>query len=215
VDARHALACSREAWPLWVPVLFLVGYVATTGAIAMGDRSRHPFTLNITNLYVMLIIGWLCFLPMILAQARIAWALLHKPPVVLLAFLGLGLYFATYSNPHEYNQAQFRWFLHNELLYWMDSSRAFRAAMFFPALSMALWIAINVRDARSRVLTVFSAISIGVHPLIEQRYYLPFFVLLNLWRPQTSPREEGLLIAYEVPVAIALFCGMALLAFFL
>jgi len=135
--------------------------------------------------------------------------------VAIAVIAGFAVYWATWSNPHPYNQAHLRFWLHNEVLYWVDHAPAFRALLYVPiAWSALALLSTRLPEARMAALHVFAPLAALLHPLVEQRYYLPAMMLYVLWRPPVDARwERATLIAY-VPAGLVLLGGIAFGAFF-
>ena len=205
----------REAWPFGCVLAAFAVFVAWNHGIAVGDRSRHASAFNVTNVYLMLVYGWLLFLPVNIALAREVVAMVKRPAVPVALALAFAVYWLTYANPHEYNQANLRYFLHNEALYWMTAHPAVRAALFVPGAWMAL-TAVHAakRRAALRVPLTFAVAAAALHPLVEPRYYLPAFLLFNLWRPALSPSAERTMLGLSLAAALFVLWGVQALWFF-
>lgn len=220
-DLRASMAAiARRAWrealPLGLVMVAFVGFVAWHRGIAMADTGAQALRPNPANIDLFLLCTWLLFLPLaIAALPRIAAALRGPwPPAILAA--GFLAYFLGYSNPHVYNQAHLRFFLHNQVLYGMDTRPWLKAALYVPiAWGALLLLATRLPERRCEALYAVAPIAFLLHPLVEQRYYLPAFVLYNAWRPFAGRRMEWMLLALYVPVAIFLLRGIARGAFFL
>lgn len=206
---------TREAWPFGCVLAAFAVFAAWNHGIAVGDRSRHSSAFNVTNVYLMLVYGWLLFLPVNIAFAREVFATLKRPVVAIALAFAFGVYWVTYANPHEYNQANLRYFLHNEALYWMTTRPAVRAALFVPGAWMAL-AAIHVAKERTalRVPLSFALAAAALHPLVEPRYYLPAFLLFNLWRPAMGPAAERAMLAAYMAAGPLVLWGVQSLRFF-
>lgn len=206
---------AREAWPFACVIVAFAAFVLWNGGIAVGDRSRHASAINVTNAYLMLVYGWLLFLPVNIAFAKEVFSMAKMPAVAISLAAGFALYWLTYANPHEYNQAHLRYFLHNEALYWVTAHPAVRAALFVPGAWMAL-TAIHAAKERPalRVPLGFAAIAAALHPLVEPRYYLPAFLVFNVWRPSMGPIAERALLTLSLVAALFILYGIQALWFF-
>jgi alpha-1,2-glucosyltransferase len=201
-------------WPLIGAGLAFVAFFAWNGfSVALGDQSMHAKPHNVTNLSVCLLYGFAAFLPYhawnapgILALSKHAWAL-------ALVVAGFAFYWLTFSNSHVYNENRF--WLHNELLYWMTRLPALRALLYVPAAWCALsWAASRLPERRLEWLYAFLVASVVLHPLVEERYYLPGLVLFNLWRPAMPVRWEAAMLALYVPASLYILWGITTIRFF-
>lgn len=196
----------RHAWPLLVVLLAFVAFVFWNHGVAVGDRTKHQAgAVNVTNAWLLLLWAFVCFLPQNLRSVgrikRLVW---RRPIVVPLCVLaGFGAYLATYSNTHQYNAANMRDWIHNEVLYWMTSRLWIRALAYLPMAWMALtaW-ATPLPQARLRWLYPVALVSAALHPVIEPRYYIPSLLLFQAWREPVTDRWEDVSLAYEILTSV-------------
>ena len=212
-------AAVRRALPRALPLLLVlaafVAFVAWNRGIAYADRSRHEAGVNAANVWLFLLCAWVVFLPACLAGTSRALALVRRPAVAAALLAALALYAFAWSNPHIYNQAHLRFFLHNELLYWMDGSAALRWALFVPMAWAALaLLSVPLPEPRMRLLLPVAIAAALLHPLVEHRYYLHGFVLLVIWRPPHRPWVEWTTLALYAAAGLLLLQGIAALRFF-
>lgn len=214
--ARRGWDAARQAYPLLLVLLAFAAFVAWNGAIAMGDRSVHESGINLTNLYFFLLCAWLVFLPQNLeALPRIARRL-RDPRVAIALVAAFAAYLATYSNTHPYNQEHLRFFLRNEALYWMTREPLLRAALFVPmAWTALMFLSTPLAEPRHRLLLAVAPLAIVLHPLIEQRYYLPAMFLFTVWRAPLAPRWERATLGIWIAAGLLLLWGMCRGKFFL
>jgi alpha-1,2-glucosyltransferase len=215
LEAARVKQLLARTFPFLLVLAAFGAFVWWNGGIAVGDRSRHAGAVNMTNVYLMLVYGWILFLPFNLAVAPRVMAMAKRPAVALSMAVAFAGYWLTYSNPHEYNQENLRYFVHNEALYWMTAHPVVRAALFIPGAWMALTAvhAANERPAL-RVPLLFSVAAAALHPLVEPRYVLPAFLLFNLWRPAMSPLAENTMLALYICGAFFVLHGVQALWFF-
>lgn len=215
----EASALARQALAVGLPYLAVlaafVAFVIWNGGVAMADREVHTRPYNLANLWFFYLCAWLAFLPHCLeAVPRIA-RLLRRPAVVAAVLAAFAIYWLAWSNPHPYNQAHLRFFLHNEALHWIDTNGWVRAVAFVPMAWGALALASTpLAEPRLRLLHVFAPLFALLHPLVEQRYYLPALLLYVVWRAPLEERwETATLLAYAA-AGLLLLCGMTMGAFF-
>jgi alpha-1,2-glucosyltransferase len=189
-----------RALPLFVVMLAFVFFFLWNHGVAVGDRTRHETAFNPTNIYYFLICAWLVFLPQNVRAAPRIGRLLRRPACIALLVAGFALYMGTYANTHEYNSEGLRFHLHNEGLYWLTNYPWIRAVAFVPIAWVVLSLCVtDLAEPRLRIMYLVAPLSAGLHPLIEQRYYLPALTLFQVWRPTAGARwENAMLVAYVV-----------------
>jgi alpha-1,2-glucosyltransferase len=210
--ARNAL---RTGIPYAIVMAAFMAFVVWNEGVAMSDKHAHPRPFNLANLYFFYLCAWLVFLPhCVEALPRIA-RLLKRPGVAALVVAAFAAYWTTWSNPHIYNQEALRWWLHNEALYWIDRRAWVRALAFVPMAWAAFTLLTTpLAEGRFRLLHVVAPVFALLHPLVEQRYYLPAMMLYIVWRAPIGRRWElGTLLLY-LPAGIFLLAGIVFGAFF-
>ena len=206
--ARWSIAI-RRGWPLVLVGVVFAGFLAWNhGSVALGDQKSHERPFNITNLWIFLLYAWAVLLPYHLWNLERVLLLLRRKAVVAGVALGFVAYWVTYSNLHVYNQESF--WLHNALLLLMTHEDGLRAILYVPIAWAALsFAATPMPEKRFGALYVFAPLSIVLHPLIEQRYYLPPLVLFMCWRPAMPPRWEWSTLSVYAATALYLFWNIS------
>ena len=217
IPRKVALAlAARAALPLGLVMAAFVAFVAWNGAIAMGDRGAHSSAFNLTNFYFFLLCAFFVLLPQNLTALPRLLPRLRGPRFLAGVAIAFAFYWATYANSHPYNQQDLRFFLRNELLYWLDQKAWLRGAAFLPMAWMALTLATApLPEPRMRLLLLFAPLAIVLHPLIEQRYYLAPILLFQLWRAPESRRVEAMTLATYVVAGFFFLRGISRGEFFL
>ena len=202
--------------PLFLVMLAFLSFFLWNRGIAVGDRTRHEVGFNPTNIAYFLLCAWFVFLPQnVLALPRIR-RLLRQPTCIALLVAGFALYMGTYANTHEYNSEGLRFHLHNEGLYWLTKYTWIRAAAFVPIAWMVLSLCvIDLAEPRLRIMYLVAPLSVGLHPLIEQRYYLPALTLFQVWRPTAGGRWENAMLVSYVVITLWIMWGTITGRFFL
>jgi alpha-1,2-glucosyltransferase len=197
-------------------VLVCLAFFVWNKGVAVGDRSRHTLGFNITNLAYLLLCAWLVFLPTNIHALPQVLTFIRRPLVAILVFVGFVVYMSTYANNHPFNGSGLRFYLHNEGLYWLTKSVWVRAIAFVFMGWMVLTICvIRLPTPRFGLSYLFATLSAGLHPLIEQRYYLPALTLFQIWRPALPRQWEMAALAYYVAVALVVLIGITSQRFFL
>ena len=213
------------------PVLFLMfaAFVVWNGGVAIGDKSAHPFALHLGNIYFMLVVAALVFLPQ--AIAALPWfvaQLRRRPWLVLCIAAAYGLFLATYAVDHKYNYPTIEsglpaddremiahYFLRNRLLIWSISGLGPKTLIFGLALlGMLPFTASRLRRPEFYILYPLALVSVASSWLIEQRYYIVPFVLFIAFVEQ-RPRLDRILAGYSAVVSLGLAYGIGQGWFFL
>lgn len=210
------VASLRRSWPYLVVVAMFMVFVVLNKGVALGDRSQQQMAFHITNLYFFLIMAWVLLLPYNLSQLPTIVRWLKRPVVLILLVLGMFVFLATYSNPHQYNQPGLNFYLRNRLLNLMVESIAWRAIFYVPVAWMTLSL-LTARLPESRLRWVFPviALSLCLHPLIDIRYYLPALAIILAWREPCRPGWELATIYVYVLTTVYLIFHIARTSFFL
>jgi alpha-1,2-glucosyltransferase len=208
---REGLA--RLVKSYWISLLGLVAFavfVYLNGGVALGDKWTHPTgKLYSGNLFLMLLIYFLFFLPSILVHlprlVRFGWGSPYTPLVVAVLF---SLYMFNLLVDHHYNQLT-GYYLHNTLMKYVTSTVVLRLLFFIPILIAVLDIAANQLQQKVFVL-VYPATALFLMPswLIEARYCMIPVVLLLLFRKEENPGVERITTIMWVIASFLLIRGI-------
>jgi len=205
----------QRALPFLAVAVGFVAFYVWNGGIAVGDRERQALRFNLTNIAYFLLCAWLVFLPQNIAALPKIRGLCRRPLYVALVVAGFALYMGTYANDHEFNSSRFRYFLHNEGLYGLTEYPWLRALAFVPMAWMASTAVVTeLAQPRLRIMYLFAPFAVGLHPLIEQRYYLPALTLFQVWRSASGTRYENALLAWYAVATAWIVWGIASGRFF-
>lgn len=182
-------------------VIFFAFLVFTfiNDGVAIGDKERHNSGLiNITNLYLFLLLGWLLFLPLNIKLLPIIAKTLKKPWIAAAAIAGFFVYITTLTNTHEYNIERLDYFLHNKIAELLATNTLARGLSYPLALWMLLTLVVMpTPEARFKWILLVIPLAVIFHPMIEPRYYIPAFLLIQLTRPSMpSIYENGSIVYY-------------------
>lgn len=187
---------------------FLI-FVYINGGVAIGDAAAHKMSaFNLSNLHVFLICTWVLFLPTHITQIPKILPLLHKPITLLLLAIGFVLYVGTLKNTHPYNTIMYDYFVHNGLMHLLTDFPIIKALSYL----LAAWtflslLTIELPDWRWRWLIFIAPLAAISHPLVEPRYYIPAFFLIQILRPKLSREIEFFTLALYVAISAYILYG--------
>jgi alpha-1,2-glucosyltransferase len=210
----------RRAWPLLLAALAFGLFTLINGGVAAGDTAQHPVSFNPSNVYFMLLAAFVVLFPFCLSRTAAVFALLRARPwiVVLLA----GMYFVflgTWDHSHIYNARELGFYRHNLILHTISDNPWLLLTSYLCIAWMVVVMVTLALERRHCPATVwllpFAALSVIALPLIEQRYYLPFFGLLFAVLPPLSGRVLATTGIYYVLATAYILYNISQMHFFL
>ena len=179
------------------------------GGVAVGDSHQHRISINLSNLYFLLLLCFVFFLPYNLASTEKIFNLLKDNGKI---WYGLAMcfviYMATYSNSHQYNSFGLSFYLRNVVLHYTVEFPVAKALTFFPIAWSALAFYLLAKESpqkwRMWVLYLFMIISVVPLPLVEQRYYIVALVMFLAFKPSTSALADRFCLFMYLPMSAAL-----------
>ncbi len=195
--------------PYTLAALAAVVFFLLNQGVAVGDAHQHAVSLNLSNLYFFLLIGFVLLLPYNIAHINAITTIFKKHPKVWIVLAGLFLlYMATYSNSHQYNSFGLSFYLRNVVLHYTVTYPAIKVLTFIPiawmALSFVVFYQRSDRKAALGLLYIFACLSFVPLPLIEQRYYLVALVLFLALKPNYSSGLDRVTLFTYIPANCAL-----------
>lgn len=178
------------------------------GGVAIGDKERHNSGLiNISNFYIFLIVGWFLFLPLNIKLLPDIFNHLKRPWVLVAVLAGFFLYMSTLANPHEYNNSRMDYYVHNGMANLLATNMLVKGLSYPIALWMMLsLILMKLPEVRFKWILLVIPLAVIFHPMIEPRYYIPAYLLIQLVRPALSEtKEAGTTIYYILLSAYVLY----------
>ena len=178
----------------YAPVLLsgavIVGWlVFNRGQVAAGDVKAHPLgTPHLGNVFFMLFLSGVLFLPLWWGYRKETWARLQQPwPWATLAAT-FALFWFGFAADHPYNEEY--GFLRNQILMWSTASWTHMLVFFLP-VAVTCVSAPSLRLSQSGWLVYVATLAFLLPAwLIEQRYYLIPLALLLADREPADPRIE-------------------------
>lgn len=208
----------RENWKLVLKLLpyGIVGLGAALifflrNTVAIGDAAMHQISLNLSNLYMFLLLSFLLFLPYhIIYLPRIARCLVNYPAIWILCIAGLALYLLTHSNSHGYNTIGLAYYYRNVILHYTVTITWLKFLTFIPIAISAFTYYFFWKDSRPQhklllgLVYVFGALSFVPLPMVEPRYYLTALALIMVVKPSLLPKLDLACLFIYAPISALL-----------
>lgn len=209
-------------------------FVLVNDGIAVGDRASHELSFNISNIWFF---GSIFFLTTIgymykgiqqtVTYVRDNFRFAKSFQYILTAIFFLLIYyifFETYGIYHIYNTERYSMFLRNKILD-LTTSIPLAKSIFgaISLLGLASFLGYRFSDVYKVPEYVFKAVSlvlISSMPLIEQRYYIPIFVLAAVFMSTKKSDLEVTIWAKiqtvcNIALALYLYISIVDLKFFI
>jgi alpha-1,2-glucosyltransferase len=178
------------------------------GGVAVGDSHQHKISINLSNLYFLLLLSFLFFLPYNIASTEKIFNLLKSNTKI---WYGIAMcfiiYMATYSNSHQYNSFGLSFYLRNVVLHYTVEFPIAKALTFVPIVWSALTFYLIAQESSDKwrmwALYIFVAISVIPLPLVEQRYYIVALVMFLAFKPSTHPLADRFCLFMYLPMSAA------------
>ncbi len=216
--AEGLLSTLRQTAPYAVVLVLFLAFVGWNGGIAAGDQSAHRVSLHLGNLAFLLLVFFLAWLPWHVSRLPAIWQLVRGYRLLSVVGLlaGLALYWTTFDHPHPYNQADYGFYLHNQILALLSGQAGWRflgyVAMAWAVLSL---LATPLAQPRFYWLYPLAIASVLVLPLIEQRYYLVPFALWLAFRASGGARADNATLLWMIGWNLYFLWGIQAHRFFL
>lgn len=206
---RHFWNLFLKLVPYGVAVTLAAAYFYFNGGVAVGDSHQHQISINLSNLYFLLLLGFLFFLPInITYGGNVIEMIKHNRYVWFALGIGFVVYLATYSNSHQYNSFGLSFYLRNVILHYTVTVPILKILAFIPIAWMALTLAALFRESDNKpllgALYLFACASIIPLPLVEQRYYLPALALFIAIMPNFKNSTGMSMLFLYIPINCAL-----------
>ncbi|MBU3668570.1 MAG: hypothetical protein FGM57_01225 [Candidatus Taylorbacteria bacterium] len=222
VSIYHLLVC----------ISFIVFFILNKG-VALGDRTSHEISLNLSNIWFFSFVFFVTTIGYFYPALKKAYALVLKLNtkkyiahlIGTMCTLGIFLlYFYTYEIHHQYNTRSYGWFLRNRLLD-ISTNILWAKTLFgiFSVCGLIMFLA-QAFSAKHKVseyiFKVTALVSISAMPLIEQRYYIPIFIISGFY---LSISEKGFKLhtpalvqtMFNIIIGVCFFYGITHIKFFL
>jgi alpha-1,2-glucosyltransferase len=180
-------------WSFSAGIVLFILFVIINKGIAIGDKSMHPaFSFHSGNIYFLLFIFFILFIPLHLANYKKIIALFkrHKLIIAGITFFYF-LFLFSFSNDHPFNYQWGNYFLRNKLLIFFNAS-VINKTVFFILITYSI-LSLCVTEFKHKkfyLLYVFTFLFLIPSWLIEQRYYFIPLSLFLLFKKEEKKSVE-------------------------
>lgn len=205
---------------LYLPIFAgFIAFLILNEGVALGDKDMHNTGLiNLANVYLFLILAWVIFLPLNIQSINTIVNYFKAHTIIKLIALGLLFlgYMASFENSHPYNKTHLHFFLHNGLAHYLTSTTLYKALSFIPAIWMALTLCLmKLPEFRFKWALFVIPLALAFHPMVDPRYYLPAFLIVQLIRPPLSRNIEFITLCIYILLTAFVILGTIKSYFFL
>ncbi len=203
----------KKVWMFALGTVAFAAFIKLNGGISLAKAEEwaHPsFSLHFGNVYLMLILFTIIFLPLVIANlSNINRLYQHKK---LLIFFSLTFFFIAYTflfqfgNTHPYNQHTFG--LHNRILVLITQSFTYRLLALIP-IFLALLTIFSTKFRQPIYYSMYPFALLFVLPswLIEPRYYIIPFYFYLLFKKASANTTNISLVIWELLLSTSLLYG--------
>jgi alpha-1,2-glucosyltransferase len=193
----------------YAPVLLSVAAIGgwlvfNRGQVAAGDVTAHPLgTPHLGNIFFMLFVSGILFLPLWWGYREQTWARLQKPSMWAALAAMLALFSFGFAADHPYNEDHL--FLRNQILLWSTDSWTHMLVFFLP-VAITCVSAPSLRLSQTGWLAYVATLAFLLPAwLIEQRYYLIPLALLLADREPVDPGIEWTQVGFGAVLSGVIF----------
>lgn len=204
----------KEFWRVTIDTLPYIFVIATAGLIfhlrrnvAVGDAEMHQISLNLSNLYMFLLLSFLFFLPYhIVYFNRTIKFFLRHPFIWAIVLFTVGIYSFTYSNFHPYNTFGLAYYYRNTILHYTVTVTWLKFLVFIPMLISAFTYYFFWKDSQDHhkrlllLIYAFGVLSFVPLPMVEPRYYLTALALIIATKPNLMPKLDFACLFLYAPI---------------
>ncbi|MGH9425854.1 MAG: hypothetical protein ACRD2L_06050 [Terriglobia bacterium] len=195
-DSKKKKWIERNLWSFALGlVLFLLFLLWNHGNVSLGDLRSHPTgPLHMSNVWFMLFLFALLFLPFALPKALETVKRFWRKPLFWIATPGVFIFFlVSFTNTHPYNLKWANYFIRNAILIFSTQSLAHKTLFFIPIfITLAALISTKLDTAAQYLLYPMSVLFLVPSWLIEPRYYIiPFTLFIVFAHSFFSPHSNN------------------------
>ncbi|MDR0533592.1 MAG: Dol-P-Glc:Glc(2)Man(9)GlcNAc(2)-PP-Dol alpha-1,2-glucosyltransferase [Verrucomicrobiales bacterium] len=197
----------KKTWPCWLGMAVFAGVILVNGSVAVGDKSNQGIAFDLTQVYFFLIVCFLLFLPLHLAQVPQILKLLKEQQWILWILpVAVVFFFTTFKANHPYNSPEASYFVRNRLLHWIQYNYLTKGVTFIVLYwSILTFTTIKLRRPEFYGLYPMTILALLPMPLIEPRYYMIPLALIGLFREKLKTSLEiGLLVYWVILSALVI-----------
>ena len=207
----------KQIWGYLSSILFIVIFFVINKGPALADKQANPLAFHIENIYFLLLIIPILFLPILLFQipqilnklTKHKWILLTIPFIFI-------LYWYFFKADNFFNSDYYIFHLRNKLINAMLINSIHKIIYFLPILfGIALTFYQKLLDHKFYALYIFDLFYLATLWLIEPRYYIIPLVFYLIFRKTVNKKIEIIQVIYFAILSLINLWGSVTLKFFL
>ena len=207
----------RDIWMFIVGFFLFIIFVIVNKGVTMAEKTMHPLGFYEGNLYFILFLFFIFFLPLNISNFNKIYNLLKKKKIVIfLVILVFIIGISTFVSDHPYNQTHLVWWIRNRILSHVTSVLLLKIIFFLTVIYsiLSLWVT-KLNKKVYYLLYPISVLFLSLSWLIEQRFYIIPFTLFILFKEEKSKIVEYSTTAIFIGLTAYLFYGIQAYRFFL
>lgn len=207
----------RQVWGYLFSILFIAIFFIVNKGPALADKQANPLALHIENIYFLLLILPILFLPILLIQIPQIFNKLtkHKWILITIPFIFI-LYWYFFKADNFFNSDYYIFHLRNKLINAMLVNSIHKIIYFLPILfGITLTLYQKLLDHKFYALFIFNLFYLATLWLIEPRYYIIPLVFFLIFRKTINRKIEILQVVYFAILSLINLWGSVTLRFFL
>ena len=200
----------KKTYPYLILFILAGIFIIKNGGFAVGDKDKHPLFFGPMNIYTLLFFFFWINLPENIVNIRKIGSWLKDMNrrdlgfLVIISVLFFSFFILTFKIDHPYNDyGIYNYFLRNKILHFFDSSLILKSVFFLCVLYSILSLnQVKLRERKQYSVYLFSIIFLGMSWLIENRYFIIPYVLINLFAMRENRTEKYLVVWYLLGIII-------------
>jgi len=207
----------KQTWTYIIGIILILVFIILNKGLVIGDRGSHPLGLYTTNIYYMLFIVFLMFLPSIILRVKDMWDWITKHVILSIGIVIIGILLSLFnlSNNHWYNNQIINGsvmntgVIHNIIMMWAVTNPLTRILFFIPIIIAVFYLIIaKLKYPINYLIYPFSILTVITSQMVESRYYIIPLALFLAFREEGTDREEYYLLGYFILLAVIMFTGI-------
>src|SRR3989338_2871616 len=194
-----------KAYPYLAVLLIAFIFIIKNGGVVLGDKEKHPdLFFGPMNIYTFLFFFFWIKLPENILNFKKIGSWFKRVEkkelgmIILLSLIFFTFFLMTFKIDHAYNDyGIYNYFLRNKILHFFNGSIILQS-VFFLCILYSIFSLYRTKFAEKRhyLIYIFSIIFLGMSWLIENRYFLIPYIMINLFALREAKTEKTLAVWY-------------------